>query len=82
MGAVRSYWSVWGDASSAVRAVHIATGCSVKWDRRSQSPSGSGCLGTVVLAFGHETVCFVFLGPGALVLSLRVFFVKNLLSSW
>ena len=30
MGAVRSSWSAWGDASSAVRAVHIATGCSVK----------------------------------------------------
>ena len=35
-----------------------------------------------VLAFGHETVCFVSLGLGALVLSLRIFFVKNLLSSW
>ena len=35
-----------------------------------------------MLALGHETVCFVSLGPGALVLSLRVFFVKNLLSSW
>ena len=30
MGAVRSSWSAWGDASSAVRAVPIATGCSVK----------------------------------------------------
>ena len=30
MGAVRSSWSAWGDASLAVRAVHIATGCSVK----------------------------------------------------
>ena len=30
MGAVRSSWSAWGDASSAVRAFHIATGCSVK----------------------------------------------------
>ena len=47
-----------------------------------KSPSGSGCLGTGVLALGHETVCFVSLGPVALVLSLRVFFVKNLLSSW
>ena len=37
---------------------------------------------TGVLAFGHETVCFVYLGLGALVLSLRLFFVKNLLSSW
>ena len=53
-----------------------------RWDRRSQSPSGSGCLGTGVLALGHETVGFVFLGPVALVLSLCVFFVKNLLSSW
>ena len=35
-----------------------------------------------MLALGHETVCFVSLGPGALVLSLSVFFVKNLLSSW
>ena len=35
-----------------------------------------------VLALGHETVCFVSLGLGALVLSLRIFFVKNLLSSW
>ena len=35
-----------------------------------------------VLALGHEPVGFVSLGPVALVLSLRVFFVKNLLSSW
>ena len=49
---------------------------------RSQSPSGSGCLGTGGLALGRETVGFVSLGPVALVLSLRVFFVKNLLSSW
>ena len=53
-----------------------------RWDRRSQSPFGSGSLGAGVLALGHETVCFVSLGPVALVLSLRVFFVKNLLSSW
>ena len=53
-----------------------------RWGRRSQSPSGSGCLGTGVLALGHEPVGFVSLGPVALVLSLRVFFVKNLLSSW
>ena len=53
-----------------------------RWDRRSQSPSGSGCLGTGVLALDHETVGFVSLGPVALVLSLRVFFVKTLLSSW
>ena len=37
---------------------------------------------TGVLALGHEIVCFVSLGLGALVLSLRIFFVKNLLSSW
>ena len=37
---------------------------------------------TGVLAFGHGTVCFVSLELGALVLSLRLFFVKNLLSSW
>ena len=35
-----------------------------------------------MLAFGHGTVCFVSLEFGALVLSLRLFFVKNLLSSW
>ena len=35
-----------------------------------------------VLAFGHGTVCFVSLELGALVLLLRLFFVKNLLSSW
>ena len=35
-----------------------------------------------MLALGHETLCFVSLGPITLVLSLRVFFVKNLLSSW
>ena len=37
---------------------------------------------TGVLALGHETVCFVSLELGALVLLLRVFFGKNLLSSW
>ena len=52
-----------------------------RWDRRSQSPSGSRCLGTGVLPLDHETVGFVSLGPVALVLSLRVFFVKTLLSS-
>ena len=35
-----------------------------------------------MLALGHGTVCFVSLELGALVLSLRLFFVKNLLSSW
>ena len=35
-----------------------------------------------MLALGHETVSFVSLGLVVLVLSLRVFFVKNLLSSW
>ena len=35
-----------------------------------------------MLALGHEMVCFMSLELGALVLSLRVFFVKNLLSSW
>ena len=35
-----------------------------------------------VLAFGHGTVSFVSLELGALVLSLRLFFVKDLLSSW
>ena len=70
-----------GGASSAMRAVPVAAGCSVKRDRRSQSPSGSGCLGTGVWALGHEMVSFVSLGLGALVLSLRIFFVKNLLSS-
>ena len=37
---------------------------------------------TGVLALGRETVCFVSLELGVLVLSLRLFFVKNLLSSW
>ena len=37
---------------------------------------------TGVLALGHGTVCFVSLELGAFVLSLRLFFVKNLLSSW
>ena len=35
-----------------------------------------------MLALGHGTVCFVSLELGALVLSLRLFFDKNLLSSW
>ena len=35
-----------------------------------------------VLALGHRTVCFVSLELGPLVLSLRIFFLKNLLSSW
>ena len=35
-----------------------------------------------VLALGHDTVCFVSLELGALVLSLCLFFVMNLLSSW
>ena len=37
---------------------------------------------TGVLALGHGTVCFVSLELDALMLSLRLFFVKNLLSSW
>ena len=37
---------------------------------------------TGLLALGHRTVCFVSLELGVLVLSLRLFFVKNLLSSW
>ena len=39
-------------------------------------------VGMEGLAFGHGTVCFVSLELGALVLSLHLFFVKNLLSSW
>ena len=39
-------------------------------------------VATGVLALGHRTVCFVSLELGTLVLSLRLFFVKNLLSSW
>ena len=35
-----------------------------------------------VLALSHGTVCFVSFELSALVLSLRLFFVKNLLSSW
>ena len=35
-----------------------------------------------MLAFGHGTVCFVSLELSAHVLSLLLFFVKNLLSSW
>ena len=37
---------------------------------------------TGVLALGHGTVCFVSFEFGALVLLLRLFSVKNLLSSW
>ena len=37
---------------------------------------------TGMLALSHEAVCFVSLGLGALVLLLRIFFVKNLRSSW
>ena len=35
-----------------------------------------------MLALGHGMVCFVSLELGALVLSLSLFFEKNLLSSW
>ena len=71
-----------GGALSAMRAVRVATGCSVKEGLSISVSLGSGCLGTGVLALGHEMVCFVSLGLGALVLSPRTFFVKNLLSSW
>ena len=85
-------YSLWGRSGfpGSLRATHrrrcvpflLPQVIACRWDRRSQSPSGSGCLGTGVLALGHETVGFVSLGPSALVLSLRIFFVKNLLSSW
>ena len=72
-----------GGALSAMRAVHVAVGCSMK---EGSSISGlflaPDVVVTGVLAFGHQMVCFVYLGLGALVLSLRLFFVKNLLSSW
>ena len=71
-----------GGASSAVRAVHIATSCSVKVGSSISVSFWLRMPGHGVLALGHETVCFVSLGLGALVLSLRIFFVKNLLSSW
>ena len=48
----------------------------------SVSPSGSGCLGSGVLGLVHDAVGVVSRVPGALVLSLSVFFVKYLLSSW
>ena len=53
----------------------------VAW-RRDRLLLAPDAVVTGVLALGHETVCFVSLGLGALVLSLRLFFVKNLLSSW
>ena len=43
---------------------------------------GPDAIVTGVLALGHGTVCFVSLELDALVLSLHLFFVKNLLSSW
>ena len=69
-----------GSASSAVRAVHVAAGCSMK---ECSTISASFWMPlSRVLTLGHGTVCFVSLELGALVLSLRLFFVKNLLSSW
>ena len=82
MGAVRSSWSACSAASSAMRAVHFATGCSVKVGSSIPVSFWLRMPGHGGAGLGHETVCFVSLGPGALVLSLRVFFVKNLLSSW
>ena len=85
-------YSLWGRSGfpGPLRATHrrrcvpflFATGCSVKVGSSISVSFWLGCLGTGVLALGHETVCFVSLWPVALVLSLRVFFVKNLLSSW
>ena len=60
----------------------FATGCSVKVGSSISVSFWLRMPGHGVLALGHETVCFVSLGPVALVLSLCVFFVKNLLSSW
>ena len=66
-----------------MRAVHVAAGCSVKEVIVDLSLLlAPDALVMRVLALGHETVCFVSLGLGALVLSPRIFFVKNLLSSW
>ena len=80
--AVRFSWSAWTALRQRCEPFMLPQVVAWRRDRRSQSPSGSGCLGTGVQALGHETVCFVSLGLGALVLSLRIFCVKNLLSSW
>ena len=53
---------------------HGVTGRSY---RRPRSPSSSGCRCHGCAALGHGTVCFVSLVLGALILSLRLFFVKN-----
>ena len=73
-----------GGVSSAMRAVPVAACCNMKV-RSSISYlllAPDAIMVTGVLALGHETVCFVSLGLIALVLLLRIFFVKNLLSSW
>ena len=75
-------WPAWGAASLSVRAVLVCPRfcrCEVV---DLHSPSGSGCLGTRVRSLVHATVGGVSRGSVALVLSLRVFFVKYLLSSW
>ena len=71
-----------GGESSAMRAVHVAIGCSMKEGSTISVSFWLRMLGRGVLAFGHGTVCSLSLELGALVLSLRPLFVKNLLSSW
>ena len=72
-----------GGASSAVRAVHIATVCSVKVgivDLSLLLAPDAWARGCWLSVTKRSVLCP--LGSVHFVLSLRVFFVKNLLSSW
>ena len=60
-----------GGDLSAMCAVPVAAVCNVK------VLLAPDAMVTGVLVLGHETVCFVSLGPSALVLLLRIFFGRT-----
>ena len=70
-------WSAWATHRQQCVRFPFAAWCNRKSYRRPRSPSSSRCRCHRYAALGHGTVCFVSLVLSALILSLRLFFVKN-----
>ena len=70
-------WSAWAAHRQLCERFLFAAWRSMTEYRRPLSPSGSGCRCHGCAISRSRNVCFVSLELGVLVLSLRLFFVKN-----
>ena len=70
-------WSAWAAHCQRCERFPFAARCSMKELSKTTLLLAPDAVVTGVLALGHGPVCFVSLELGALVLSLRLLFVKN-----